>query len=76
MNAAIDQNCEKYIKENDLENEVDNKISKIYEEKRIEKPKYQGEIPEGNDGLGLMLLGLLEIKFCLVMYTIKLNLIP
>ena len=57
MNAAIDQNCEKYIKENDLENEVDNKISKIYEEKRIEKPKYQGEIPEGNDGLGLMLLG-------------------
>ena len=57
MNAAIDQNCEKYIKENDLENEVDNKISKIYEEKRIEKPKYQGEIPEGNNGLGLMLLG-------------------
>ena len=57
MNAAIDQNCEKYIKENDLENEVHNKISKIYEEKGIEKPKYQGEIPEGNDGLGLMLLG-------------------
>ena len=57
MNAAIDQNCEKYIKENDLENEVDNKISKIYEEKGIEKPKYQGEIPEGNDGLGLLLLG-------------------
>ena len=57
MNAAIDQNCEKYIKENDLENEVHNKISKIYEEKGIEKPKYQGEIPEGNDGLGLILLG-------------------
>ena len=57
MNAAIDQNCEKYIKENDLENEVHNKISKIYEEKGIEKPKYQGEIPEGNDGLGLLLLG-------------------
>ena len=57
MNAAIDQNCEKYIKENNLENEVHNKISKIYEEKGIEKPEYQGEIPEGNDGLGLMLLG-------------------
>ena len=57
MNAAIDQNCEKYIKENDLENEVDNKISKIYEEKRIEKPKYQGEIPEGNDGLGTYVIG-------------------
>ena len=57
MNAAIDQNCEKYIKENDLESEVHNKISKIYEEKGIEKPKYQGEIPEGNDGLGLLLLG-------------------
>ncbi|WP_271765107.1 methylmalonyl-CoA mutase family protein [Aquimarina algiphila] len=57
MNAAIDQNCEKYIKENDLETEVAEKINKIYKEKGVERPKYQGELPEGNDGLGLMLLG-------------------
>ncbi|MCK8521953.1 methylmalonyl-CoA mutase family protein [Aquimarina sp. D1M17] len=57
MNAAIDQNCEKYIKENDLEAEVEAKIKKIYSEKGIDRPEYQGELPEGNDGLGLMLLG-------------------
>ena len=57
MNAAIDQNCEKYIKENNLENKVAKKIAEIYKEKAVERPKYQGDIPEGNDGLGLMLLG-------------------
>ena len=57
MNAAIDQNCEKYIKEKNLETTVENKIIEIYKEKGIERPNYQGEIPAGNDGLGLMLLG-------------------
>ena len=57
MNAAIDQNCEKYIKENNLETAIENKIVKIYKQKGIERPKYQGDIPAGNDGLGLMLLG-------------------
>ncbi|MEK9619846.1 MAG: methylmalonyl-CoA mutase family protein [Flavobacteriales bacterium] len=55
MNAAIDQNCEKYIKKNNLENEVKKTIEKIYGNNPI--PKYQGELPEGNNGLGLMLLG-------------------
>jgi methylmalonyl-CoA mutase len=55
MNAAIDQQCEIYIKENRLEKEVEAKIAEIY--KGIERPKYNGELPEGNDGLGLMLLG-------------------
>jgi methylmalonyl-CoA mutase len=57
MNAAIDQQCEYYIKDNDLEKEVEAKINKIYEAKGIERPKYQGDLPEGNNGLGLMLLG-------------------
>jgi len=57
MNAAIDQNCEKYIKANGLEAEVEAKIAAIYKEKGVERPNYQGELPEGNDGLGLMLLG-------------------
>ena len=55
MNAAIDQQCELYIKENNLEKEVQQKIDTIYKGK--ERPSYQGELPEGNDGLGLMLLG-------------------
>lgn len=57
MNAAIDQQCELYIKANELEKEVDAKIKKIYAAKGIERPKYQGDLPEGNNGLGLMLLG-------------------
>ncbi|MFY0591189.1 methylmalonyl-CoA mutase family protein [Roseivirga sp.] len=57
MNAAIDQQCEIYIKENGLEKEVEAKIEKIYKAKGVARPQYQGDLPEGNDGLGLMLLG-------------------
>jgi methylmalonyl-CoA mutase len=57
MNAAIDQNCEKYIKAHGLEAEVEQKINSIYKTKGTKRPKYQGDLPEGNNGLGLMLLG-------------------
>ncbi|MGL2987502.1 methylmalonyl-CoA mutase family protein [Flavobacterium sp. RSSA_27] len=57
MNAAIDQQCEIYIKQNDLVEEVEAKIKAIYQEKGVERPKYQGDLPEGNNGLGLLLLG-------------------
>lgn len=57
MNAAIDQQCELYIKANGLEAEVDTKIEAIYKQLGVPRPAYRGDIPEGNDGLGLMLLG-------------------
>lgn len=57
MNAAIDQQCEKYIKANGLEEETERKIEEIYKKKGTARPAYQGELPDGNDGLGLMLLG-------------------
>ncbi len=57
MNAAIDQQCELYIKENGLEKEVSAKINKIYKNKGVDRPTYNGTLPEGNEGLGLMLLG-------------------
>ena len=66
MNAAIDQQCEKYIKENGLTDEVNQKIEAIYAAKGLKRPTYnpstfgggaEGVLPEGNDGLGLMLLG-------------------
>jgi len=57
MNAAIDQNCEKYIIENNLQVEVEEKINEIYKKNGFERPKYNGELPKGNNGLGLMLLG-------------------
>jgi len=57
MNAAIDQACEKYIVANKLEKNIEAKLKEIWEDRGLERPKYQGELPEGNDGLGLMLLG-------------------
>ena len=57
LNAAIDQQCEKYIIENGLEKETKMLIAKIYQQKGYEQPSYQGHLPEGNNGLGLMLLG-------------------
>lgn len=58
MNAAIDQNCEKYIKEHQLEKEVEAAFVAMYDAKGLERPLYQGSLPEGNNGLGLTLLGL------------------
>ncbi len=58
MNAAIDQNCEKYIKEHGLESKVEAKLKELYDDKGIARPKYNGDLPEGNDGLGLLLLGI------------------
>jgi len=57
MNAAIDQQCELYIKQNKLEAEIQKKIDAIYKERNVPRPKYNATLPEGNDGLGLMLLG-------------------
>jgi methylmalonyl-CoA mutase len=57
LNAAIDQQCERYITEQGLEKETQALITKIYKDKGCERPTYQGDLPEGNDGLGLMLLG-------------------
>ncbi len=58
MNAAIDQNCEKYIMANGLEKEISTKIVALYKQKGIERPKYNGDLPQGNNGLGLFLLGI------------------
>ena len=57
MNAAIDQECEKYISEKGLQKDIEKKIAEIYRQKGVARPTYQGDLPEGNNGLGLMLLG-------------------
>ena len=71
LNAAIDQQCEKYIIENNLKAEVNKIIETKY--KNSEPPVYigidgkpltsvkgefKGALPAGNGGLGLRLLGL------------------
>ncbi|WP_342329093.1 methylmalonyl-CoA mutase family protein [Pedobacter sp. FW305-3-2-15-E-R2A2] len=57
MNAAIDQQCEKYIIEHELQEETEAKIAAFYKDKGVERPSYSGDLPAGNNGLGLMLLG-------------------
>ena len=61
MNAAIDQECEKYISQNNLWNDVERKISERF--RRATRPYYYNpaspeRLPEGNNGLGLRLLGI------------------
>ena len=55
MNAAIDQACELYISENNLWAETESTIDEIYGERP--RPVYDGDLPGGNEGLGLRLLG-------------------
>jgi methylmalonyl-CoA mutase len=57
LNAAIDQQCEKWIKANGQSEAVEHKIAAIYAAKGLPRPRYQGALPDGNDGLGLALLG-------------------
>ena len=65
MNAAIDQECEKYIKEHHLTESVHNTISELYKAKGLDAPTYcsdpitqSTDLPIGNSGLGLELLGI------------------
>ncbi len=71
MNAAIDQQCEKYILENGLRDDVNRIVESRYSVEdlpfytgadgkpvRSVKGEMQGVLPGGNDGLGLRLLGL------------------
>ena len=73
MNAAIDQQCERYIRENGLEHLVEARLKEKYDDKGLERPRYrsdenvgrvlnpadvQNNLPPGNNGLGLLLLGI------------------
>jgi len=57
LNTAIDQQCEKHIHKNGLEEEVNAKIATLYADDEQERPAYRGPLPEGHNGLGLLLLG-------------------
>ncbi|RPD83689.1 methylmalonyl-CoA mutase family protein [Luteimonas sp. 100069] len=57
MNCAIDQQVEKYLKADpDRWNDAQAKIDAFFEGR--ERPRYHGELPPTNDGLGLALLGM------------------
>ncbi|MDV0436996.1 methylmalonyl-CoA mutase family protein [Xanthomonas sacchari] len=56
MNTAIDQQVEKYLKA-DAQRwaQAEQALAQLFEGR--ERPRYHGELPPGNDGLGLALLG-------------------
>lgn len=61
MNAAIDQQCEKYIDENGLWPEVEKKSKEKFRLSGVPlyyNPSSPERLPSGNNGLGLKLLGL------------------
>ena len=63
MNAAIDQQVEKHLKESGEWGEAQKKINALFKDKgrsfnKASRPSYPGELPEGHDGLGLALLGI------------------
>ncbi len=58
MNAAIDQQCEKYIHEHKMVDQVEAVLRAKFDQKGLPRPRYEGELPKGNNGLGLMLLGI------------------
>jgi methylmalonyl-CoA mutase len=56
MNSAIDQQVEKHLRASGEWSAASKKIDKYFEGR--ERPRYEGELPPGNDGLGLGLLGI------------------
>jgi len=56
MNAAIDQQVELHLKESGQWEAAEKKIKQHFTGRK--QPGYAGELPEGNDGLGLAMLGI------------------
>ncbi|MEN8042020.1 MAG: methylmalonyl-CoA mutase family protein, partial [Actinomycetota bacterium] len=58
FNVAIDQACEKYLRENDLLDDVESALTRRYDDNGLSRPEYHGELPPGHNGAGLLLLGI------------------
>jgi methylmalonyl-CoA mutase len=56
MNTAIDQQVELYLKEQDLWEEAQARIDGHFGDRK--RPVYHGDLPPGNNGLGLAMLGI------------------
>jgi methylmalonyl-CoA mutase len=56
MNAAIDQQVELHLKETGQWELAEKRVEKFFEGKK--RPTYHGELPPGNNGLGLAMLGI------------------
>lgn len=57
LNAAIDQTCEKFIRAEGREQDVEALLKKKWDDQKLKRPTYEGVLPDGHNGLGLLLLG-------------------
>ncbi|MEA3511695.1 MAG: methylmalonyl-CoA mutase family protein, partial [Actinomycetota bacterium] len=58
LNAAVDLACENHITEQGLEGDVEVALVERFDSRGLTRPHYHGDLPEGHDGRGLMLLGI------------------
>lgn len=58
MNTAIDQEVERYLKDNGKWEEAQKEITNYFENRGVSQPEYHEELPATNDGFGLGLLGI------------------
>jgi methylmalonyl-CoA mutase len=57
LNAAIDQQCERWLLAEGKADEATARIAELYAARGLPRPAYGGRLPDGHDGLGLLLLG-------------------
>ena len=57
MNTAIDQEVERHLREEGKWEEAQKKIAAYFDERGVEQPSYNGDMPKSSDGFGLGLLG-------------------
>lgn len=58
MNTAIDQEIERYLRENGKWEEAQKRITKYFDQKGVKPPAYHNDLPPTNQGFGLGLLGI------------------
>jgi isobutyryl-CoA mutase len=58
MNTAIDQEVERYLREQGKMEEAEKKIRTWFESREANRPEYHGDLPPGSDGFGLGTLGI------------------
>ena len=57
LNAAVDQQCERWLQQNGKVADAERTIDEIYRRRGTSRPNYRGELPQGHNGLGTLLLG-------------------
>jgi len=63
LNAAIDQRCEQYLQAEGKLDETKAAVQQFFADRGVSQPAYHGELPHGNDGLGLLFLGTSADRF-------------